>query len=209
MGDLWRASRGFVVPLLGAAALLGGYRLVERWPRPEPVAIVVPPTATAAPSVAPTLAPLTVHIVGAVERPGVYALPAGSRLDDLVRRAGGLAADADVERVNLADYLRDAQQVHIPRRGSTPPPAPTPLGGGPAAGSRAGPGVAVSGGLVNVNTATQAELDTLPGIGPAYAERIIAYREAHGGFQRLEELLEVSGIGPARYAQIQDLVTID
>ena len=84
MGDLWRASRGFVVPLLGAAALLGGYRLVERWPRPEPVAIVVPPTATAAPSVAPTLAPLTVHIVGAVERPGVYALPAGSRLDDLV-----------------------------------------------------------------------------------------------------------------------------
>ena len=195
-----------MVPLLGPRRS-GGYWPVERWPRPEPVAIVVPPTATAAPSVAPTLAPLTVHIVGAVERPGVYALPAGSRLDDLVRRAGGLAADADVERVNLADYLRDAQQVHIPRRGSTPPPAPTPLGGGPAAGSRAGPGVGLRGPGEREHRHPGGARD-LPGIGPAYAERIIAYREAHG-VPAPEELLEVSGIGPARYAQDPDLVTID
>lgn len=209
MADLWRASRGYVVPLLGAAALLGGYRLVERWPRPEPVAIIAPATATPAPLVTPSPPPLTVHIVGAVEEPGVYALPSGSRLDDLVRLAGGLSEDADVERVNLADYLRDAQQVHIPRRGSTPPPAPTPLGGAPE-GVRAAPGgVAISGGLINLNTASQAELETLPGIGPAYAQNIIAYREAHGPFQRLEDLLEVSGIGPTRYAQLKDLVTIE
>jgi len=200
-----------VVPLLGAAALLGGYRLVERWPRPEPVAIIAPATATPAPLVTPSPPPLTVHIVGAVEEPGVYALPSGSRLDDLVRLAGGLSEDADVERVNLADYLRDAQQVHIPRRGSTPPPAPTSLGGEPAAGSRTGPGVSVSAGLVNVNTATQAELERLPGIGPAKARDIIAYREANSAagqpaFARAEDLAKVKGIGPATVTRLASML---
>ncbi len=207
MAEWLRAHRGYIVALLGAVVLLGAYRLVERWPRPEPVVVVPPPTATVAPTATEPPSTILVHVVGAVERPGVYSLPQGSRLDDAVRAAGGLTADADAERVNLADFCRDAQQVYVPRLGATPPPEPTAIG---RAGS-VDPGPALtgaSGSGVNINTATQAELETLPGIGPAYAQRIIAWREAHGPFQRLEDIMEVSGIGPARYAQLEGLITI-
>jgi len=207
MGDWLRKNRGYIGALLGALVLYGVVRLVERWPRPAPVVVVPPASQTPAPTATALPGTVLVHVVGAVERPGVYTLPQGSRLQDAVLAAGGLTADADAERINLADFVQDAQQIFVPRRGATPPPEPTPV-------SRSGSinlgtaEVAAQAGLVNINTATQAELEALPGIGPAYAQRIIAYREAHGPFQRLEDLLEVSGIGPARYAQLEGLITI-
>jgi competence protein ComEA len=208
MGDLFRANRGYLVAIVTAVALWGGYRLVERWPRPEPVLILPPATATVAPTQTASPAPVLVHVVGAVVRPGVYLLAPGSRLNDAVLAAGGLAEGADPERVNLADFLRDAQQIYVPRLGATPPPGPTPIGRAPAAAVDVQPAAQPGDGQVNINTASQAELETLPGIGPAYAQRIIAYREAHGPFQRLEDLLEVSGIGPTRYKQLESLITI-
>lgn len=161
-----------------------------------PIEIAVP-TSTAL----PTAAPIVVHVVGAVARPGVYTLPAKSRLVDAVNAAGGLAPGADPERINLADFLRDGGQVYVPFLGTPLPPSPTPLNAPLPPGSEAR--------LVNINTATAAELEALPGIGPAYAGRIIAYREAHGPFKAPEEIMQVQGIGPARYEQIAPYITVE
>ncbi len=202
MKDLLRSSGGYIVPILVIAAILGGYRLVEAWPRDEPIEITLPTPAETRPSETCTPASILIHVVGAVERPGVYTLPEGSRLCDAVDAAGGLAEEADPERVNLADYVSDAQQIYVPRVGGDVPPAPTAM----AASSRSEGGAA---GLINLNTATSAELESLPGIGPALAERIIAYREGTGPFTSPEEVINVSGIGDTRYEQIRGLITTD
>jgi competence protein ComEA len=190
--------------LLVVATATGGYVLVDRWPRPEPIHIVPPAVATPAAQVA-TAASIVVHVVGAVQRPGVYSLAPGSRLDDAVRAAGGLTEEADASRINLADYARDAQQVYVPVKGETPPPGPTTVAGGSVgAGNSEG-----ARGLIPINTASAAQLEALPGIGPALAERIVAYREAHGPFRQPEEIMQVTGIGEARYEQIRSLITIE
>ena len=198
----WTLYRGYVILGLILGIAFGGYVLYDRWPRPEAIEIVVlTPTATCTP------APLKVHVVGAVRRPGVYTLPSDSRLIKAVEAAGGLSADADQERVNLADHLFDGQQVHIPRVNTPLPPSPTPL----AAGQHV-PGGSGSGedrGLVDLNTATAAELDTLPRIGPTYAQRIIAYRQEHGPFTDPAQLMEIKGIGQATYDGLRDLITVD
>jgi competence protein ComEA len=191
--------RGYIVLTCVYAILFGAYVLYDRRPQPEPIAITTP-TATGV----PTPAALVVHVVGAVAQPGVYTLPAGSRLAQAVQAAGGLTSEADAASVNLADYARDGQQVLIPVLGVSPPPSPTP---GSQTVSRAGASVSL-GGLVNLNTATLAELDTLPGIGPVYAQRIIDYRLANGPFTDPAQVMDVKGIGPATYARIQDLVTV-
>lgn len=152
------------------------------------------------PTVAPTAAPIRIHVVGAVAQPGVYTLPAGSRLIEAVEAAGGLTAEADPERINLADFVRDGQQVYIPRLGTAPPPSPTPLAAQADAGGARAP--------LDLNTATAAELETLPGIGKVYAERIVAYRQEHGPFKSSEEIMQVKGIGPACYEQIRDLIVV-
>jgi competence protein ComEA len=131
----------------------------------------------------------------------VYALPAGARLADALAAAGGAGPQADLETINLARRLQDEEHVHIPRRGETPRPEPTPL---PVGATPSAP----SGGKVNINTAGLAELDSLPGIGPGYAQRIIEYRQAHGPFSSIEELQNVPGIGPATFARIRDLITV-
>jgi competence protein ComEA len=185
--------RGYVVLTLVYVILFGGYVLYEHRPQLEPVEIVEP---TVAPTLAP--APIQVHVAGAVRRPGVYTLPAGSRLLQAVEAAGGLTEAADEEAVNLADYVRDGQQVHIAGRGTPSAPRPTSMTA-ESAGAQ---------GLVNINTATAAELESLPGIGKAYAERIIAYRQEHGPFTDPAQIMEVKGIGPARYEQIRLLITV-
>lgn len=139
-----------------------------------------------------TPAAVYVHLAGAVARPGLYRLDEGARLVDGVAAAGGFAADADRSAVNLARLLTDGEQVHVPRLGETP-----------AAGS-AGAGD----GRVNLNTAEVAELDTLPRIGPALAERIIAWREDNGRFTSVEDLLAVPGIGEKMLAGLRDMVTL-
>ncbi|MEA2221774.1 MAG: competence protein ComEA, partial [Solirubrobacteraceae bacterium] len=141
---------------------------------------------------------LTVHVAGAVRRPGVYVLPPGARVDDALRRAGGPRGRADLTAVNLAAKLEDGRQVLVPERAAAP--AGGAAGAGAAAGAPAG-GTAAAGGAVapaapvNLNTATLEQLDTLDGVGPGIAQRILDYRGRHGGFARVEELGEVPGIG--------------
>lgn len=156
-------------------------------------------------------ATLFVHVLGAVRDPGVYELPPGSRLMDAVAAAGGLAEDADAGAVNLARTMEDGEQLRIPRIGEEPPPDAEATAATAAAGSAGASGpsaTAGASGLVDLNTASQAELETLPRIGPAMAQRILDYREQHGGFRAVEELREVSGIGDATYEQLAPLVTV-
>lgn len=163
-------------------------------------------TSTSAPAVA------VVQAAGAVARPGVYDLPAGARVDDLVRRAGGLAADADADRLNLAAPLADGSRVWVPHRGEGDPPpvVASDDGGGAAATGGAGApgGSTVPIGPIDLNTATADQLDTLPGVGPATASAILAYRDEHGRFGSVDELLEVRGIGDAKLEQLRSLVAV-
>ncbi|MEW6032298.1 MAG: helix-hairpin-helix domain-containing protein [Bacillota bacterium] len=150
-------------------------------------------------------AEVVVHVAGAVLRPGVYSLPEGSRVIDAVTAAGGVKASADPDAVNLARRVADGEQVYIPTRDETRASSAWPAvreaqnqaAGGPA-----------TGGKVNINTASQAELETLPGVGPSIARRIIEYRLQNGPFRALEELMNVSGIGEKRFAELVDLITI-
>ncbi|MGI6376278.1 MAG: helix-hairpin-helix domain-containing protein [Anaerolineae bacterium] len=183
----------------------GGYWLVQRRAEPAGIEIAPAPTPLAlAPTATPTVAPLVVHVAGAVRAPGVYALPAGARVIDAVEAAGGLDDEADADQLNLADHLQDAMRLYIPQRGEPAPAAPTPI-----AVRSGGLDLQVGGGLVNINTATQAELETLPHIGPALAGRIIAHRQAQGPFGRIEDLKQVSGIGDKTFADLQNLITVD
>lgn len=150
---------------------------------------------------------------GAVVRPGVYRLVAGDRVDDLVRAAGGLAADADGDRVNLAAPVADGERVWVPRVGDEDAPEIVAGTGSPSpAGGPAGPGGPDGSGdpapLVDLNTATGETLETLPGVGPATSAAIIAHREQHGPFGTIDDLLEVRGIGPAKLEAVRPLVTV-
>lgn len=144
--------------------------------------------------------PLRVYVSGAVAHPGVVTLPAGSLLADALDAVGGAAADADLDSVNLAASLVDNQHVIVPR--CTPTPRPAVEVASAAKGASATM-------LLNINTASAVELETLPHIGPAMAQRIIAYREAHGPFERIEDLQEVEGIGETRYRDLAPLITVE
>jgi competence protein ComEA len=143
---------------------------------------------------------LLVHVAGAVRRPGLYRLRDGSRVADAVRRAGGAKGRADLALINLAAPVADGQQVLIPRRGEA------------SSGAAAAPGSAEIGNVpaqkVHLNSATLEELDTLPGVGPVTAQKILDYRTEHGAFQTIDELDAVSGIGPARMAELKPLVDL-
>jgi competence protein ComEA len=170
----------------------------------------VPASASGSASGSTVPTEVVVHVAGAVGRPGVQRLPGGSRLVDAVEAAGGANPDADLARVNLAVPVQDGQQVYVPRVGEVPP-SPVGGAGGPSTGSSGSSGDASdspSGQPVNINTASADELDTLPGVGPATAEAIIAYREQSGPFTSVDQLLDVRGIGDAKLAQLRDLVTI-
>ncbi len=139
-----------------------------------------------------------VHVAGAVRDAGVYRLRTGARVDDAIGRAGGATARADLSQVNLAAKVEDGRQVLVPRRAPAPPAAAP--AGGPAATA---PGVPVS-----LNSATMEQLDELPGVGPATAQKILDYRQANGGFGSVEELGEVPGIGDKRLATLRELVRV-
>ena len=179
-------------------------------------------------------ATVRVHVAGAVNNPGVYTLPAQGRTVDAIAAASGAAADADLDRVNLAGTLSDGVQIYVPHRGETAAPAQIQPNGGTA---NAGQGNSANGAAqngasqggtqpqpartltasgsaqkgsspVNINTATAEELQSLPRIGPAMAQRIIAWREAHGGFRSVDELDAVPGIGPSMLENLRPLVTV-
>lgn len=147
--------------------------------------------------------PVTVHVAGAVTRPGVVELPAGARVVDALEAAGGAGAEADLDRLNLAALLVDGQQVLVQRIGDPPLPADAGTGDGAPPGAD-GP----TSELINLNTATKTQLETLPGIGPVLAEAIIDERDRRGGFRAVEELRSVSGIGDKRFADLEGLVTV-
>jgi competence protein ComEA len=140
---------------------------------------------------------LWVDVAGAVRRPGLYRVPAGSRVAVALERAGGISPRAERTAVNLAAPLRDGQQVVVPRRGAVGAAGST-VGAAAADGSGA-----AGGGPVSLSQATEAQLETLDGIGPALAGRIVQYREQHGGFRSIDELKEVSGIGDKRFEAIR------
>lgn len=189
--------------------------LVLRGP-PPPAELSLPmvggagdPGANATTSTATSvLAEVMVHAAGAVTSPGVYRLRASARVADLLDAAGGPLADSDLDRLNLAAPLVDGAQVYVPRRGeAVPEPAATgaDLGGG-SAGAPGATGAA--GGLVDINTATAEQLDTLPGVGPATAQAILDERKRRGRFASVEELLDVRGIGDAKLEALRDLVRV-
>lgn len=146
---------------------------------------------------------LTVHVAGAVRRPGVFRMRTGARVDDAVRRAGGARRRADLSALNLAAKLEDGRQVLVPARVSMPAAGAAGAAAAAAATTPGGPAVPL-----NLNTATPEQLDELDGIGPATAQQIIDFRQAHGGFGSLEELAQVPGIGPKRLAGLREQVRL-
>ena len=151
---------------------------------------------------------VVVHVVGQVARPGLVRLRPGARVADAITAAGGATKRADLAALNLARPVTDGEQVHVPRPGETPlaPQGPGPPG--PASGGAAGGGVEAGDGLVNLNSADQATLETLPGVGPVLAQRILEWRSEHKRFTSVEELREVSGIGDKVFASLQPKVTV-
>jgi competence protein ComEA len=155
-----------------------------------------------------------VHVAGAVTTPGVVTLPAGARVSDAIEAAGGLLSDADTVRINLARPLQDGEQLLVLRVGEEPPAYPGGAGSGvpDGTGADAGPGGGANGGTgggpIDLNTASQQQLETLPGIGPAIAGRIVQHREQHGPFRQPGDLRDVSGIGEKRFQDLADLITV-
>jgi competence protein ComEA len=188
-----RRALGYTAALLVLLAV--GGRLVADDGKPP-----TPPAGAALVAAEPARAPaLTVHVVGAVRRPGLYRVADGSRIDDAIRKAGGPRPKAALELVNLAAPVADGQQVVVPVKvkGAV---AAAPVGATATAGALAPP--------VSLGSATLEQLDALPGIGPVTAQKILDYRAANGAFSSVEELDAVPGIGPARLEQLKPLVTL-
>ena len=153
---------------------------------------------------------IKVHVIGAVVRPGLYELDTNSRVADALEKAGGPVPAADLSQINLAAKMADGQQLAVPEKGAAAPGGSVAAGGGSssAAVSSSAAGASTAGQPVNLNAATIDQLTSLDGIGPKTAQKIIDFREAHGGFTSVEELLEVPGIGPAKFEQIKGQVVI-
>ena len=180
----------FVALAIAAGA---GLWYVRSLPRPVDTVALSGPV----PGPSPTAAALLIHVAGWVRNPGVYELQVGERVIDAIDLAGGPRRGADLNALNLAAVLVDAQQVLVPRKAAV---------SSGAAGGFTSPGG--DGQKINLNVATATDLETLPGIGEVLAQRIIEHRESNGPFTSVDELLEVSGIGEARLEDIRDEVTI-
>ncbi|HWJ31989.1 MAG TPA: helix-hairpin-helix domain-containing protein [Gaiellaceae bacterium] len=179
--------------LVGVMALLAALALAGRTFLRPTHASVPPPVRVARAKAPAKPAAIYVDVVGAVRRPGLYRVRDGARVADAVARAGGVTPKAQLELVNLAARIADGEQVVVPRRGAA---AALPAPGGSA--EPRGP--------VHLNSATLEQLDSLPGVGPVTAQKILDYREQHGGFNSVDELDAVAGIGPARLADLRELV---
>lgn len=216
-----RPHPGAVAAALAAVAVLVvAAALVLRRPAPPPA--VVLPRAEEAPT--PTTvrhgegeagrpAPdgaVTVHAAGALVRPGVYVLPGDARVADAVAAAGGASPEADLDQLNLAARVSDGDRVHVPRKGEVAVPAPGgPSPPGPGAGTGTGaPGGTTRAQLLDLNTATADQLESLPGVGPSLAAAIVEHRSRNGRFRAVDDLVDVRGIGPAKLAALRPLVRV-
>lgn len=180
----WAIPFGVFCGFLAAGLIF----LASTPPRGAPVQLLPPPTP----------APIVVYVAGAVGQPGLQSLPTGSRVSDAINSAGGFLPEANASVLNLAAFVTDGERIYVPQA--------TPAG---RYDSPADPSYSFDSGLININQASQAELESLPGIGPVTAGNIIAYRDENGGFASLEDLLDVPGIGPKTLAEIQNLVTVE
>ena len=188
MKYLWGIAFGVIIGFLGVGLLL----LTSGKPRGEPIQLLPPPTP----------APLVVHITGAVKKPGVYTLPPVSRVGEAIDLAGGISTNADSSLINLAQLVEDGEQIWVPYQVQeivvqddveivSIKPTQSHL-------IR----------LININTATQTELESLSGIGPVYAKAIIQYRLENGPFEKIEDIQEVKGIGPVTFEKIRSNITV-
>lgn len=208
--DSFRASPAEMVLLcLVGLAIVGGAALIfvrRSDPPPPPIERVrAASSAEEASSAKPTAAPaktLLVHVAGMVAAPGVYELPEGSRVKDAISAAGGPKDGGDIQALNLAAPLTDGQKISVGKPGQTMAAEP------PVAGASSAMAEAPSGDKINLNTATSAELDSLPSIGPVLAERILSFRQQKGRFTSVSQLKDIEGIGPKKYEGIKDLVTV-
>jgi competence protein ComEA len=198
ISDAARASRSelLLVVLLGLGIVGTGALVILRSSDPPAPPIervaAAQPEASASPSPAKQV---MVHVSGQVTTPGVYALPQGSRVQDAVAAAGGPLSESDANALNLAAVVADGQKVTVPKPGEAVPAD---------AGGEAG----TPGGKVNLNLATPAQLEELPGVGPVLAERIISHRQTKGRFTSPRQLMEVSGFGPKKYEALKDQITV-
>lgn len=203
---------GVKIPLAGTAAIalaagLMGAAVGTQVNRPAPVVI-----SNSGPEDQPLL---RVQITGAVDKPGVYSFPSGTRIEDALAAAGGAAPAAQLDGINLAAKLTDEQLLEIPSRTSSIAPlissetqkAPA-IGEAKKASSSASKPKPSSTSIVSINSATMEQLDTLPGVGPAIAKRIIEFRKAHNGFRSVEDLLEVKGIGPKTLEKMRSRIRL-
>ena len=200
-----RNPRTVAVAVLVALCALGVGWWIARPPPPRPVEDLIPNvslTPTSFPSQANE--PLIVHVVGEVASPGVFTLPAGSRILDAVEAAGGATDQADLQRINLAAGLSDGAQIRLPKIGENAESLPLVVGG---AGGGLG-GDEPASGLVNINLASAAEMEVLVGVGPALAAAIVDHRDKNGPFPSAERLLDVRGIGPAKLETMIEQVAV-
>jgi competence protein ComEA len=188
MKKFWGIAFGVTCGLLGAGILL----LAVTRPRGDPIKLIPPPSP----------APIIVHVAGAVNEPGVHTLPNGSRVKDAVERSGGLADDADSDLINLAKPLKDGEQIWVPAED------PVKVIDVSDELTTKGDQKNQPAQRININSASQADLETLPGIGPVIAQAIIQFRLENGPFEALNEIQSVSGIGPVTFEKIQSLITI-
>ena len=215
----WRSDTRFGVVVLVAVAVVAGVVWYRIGSGGGSAAGTAPKTASAverttrvasAPSTtsadAASSARIAVHVAGAVTRPGVVELGPGSRVIDAVEAVGGAHPDADLDRLNLAAKVADGERVYVPKVGEADPGAVTGADASATGGSTSDAGTPV--GKLNLNTATEAQLEGLPGIGPTYAQSIIAERQRRGGFKSVNELRSVRGIGDKRFAELAPLVTV-
>lgn len=198
MKSWWKVAFGILCGLLGGGLIY----LVSSPPRGAPLQLLP----------LPSPAPIQVHVAGAVIHPGVYSLPAGSRLEQAIQAAGGAASSADLQALNLAALLEDGSQLLVPTKAplatatpNNPQVRATDLPTQVSDWKTPTPTVTFP---ININTATLQELDALPYIGQIRASEIIAYRQAHGPFKRIEDLLKVYGITQEVFDRIKGLITV-
>ena len=179
-----------------AAIAISGLLLLSAQARPS--ADVIPMTSQSAITTTEMAAKLVIDVQGEVLKPGLYELPLGARVGDAIKAAGGVRKGASSASVNLARFLEDGEQLYVAAEAEEFSPQ----------GSRGSAGSGGVGGKLNLNRATESELDGLPGVGPVLAKRIIDYRSANGNFTDIDELRKVSGIGPAKFGELQGFVTV-
>jgi len=206
LGYGWGRSSGASSPMHTASVNAQGSVEVIDLSKPS---LAPAPTEPSTPAEQSPPAEVVVHVSGAVKQAGVYRLAPASRVADAIEQAGGATEHADLDALNLAEPIQDGQKIHVPRKGEVSAPAVASVA--PSRSPRSAPQAAATATTqfpINLNTATADQLEAIPGIGPVLAQRIIEYRQTHGRFQSVDELLEVRGIGPKRLENMRPYVVV-